>query len=263
MSTNTTIHQREKPTVCRETSNVLCVAVALAAVLAIFLLLSLAMELASPRLAQAETYVSTSEPAPLVLTGLQALAKGDLGKAALAFSDRLAEAPEDTTALTHLGLVMVKLGADRQATSCFVRASELEPKDPFPIVWLGLISLRQGKGTRAEAYFKQAAEVSPSLGTPHFYMGLMDARAGRDAQAAAHFRAALNADYGDPDAFYQLGRALLALGQADDAKTAFGKALALAPNHTHSLVALSWLEYTRKQGASVTESWRATIASSF
>jgi tetratricopeptide (TPR) repeat protein len=94
----------------------------------------------------------------------------------------------------------------------------------------------QLKDTEAEAAFKDAMTLNPSGAEPHLYLGKYWVDTGKTDQGIAELKRAVELDGTNPDALYELGRALPA---GADAVTALEKATRERTNHLEAWVRLA------------------------
>ena len=119
------------------------------------------------------TYVSPSDLARVRLqleAGLRAHREGDLQKAASAYRDALALAPEDADALNLLGAALLQLGDSNEAVSYLERAAHKQRNNPQVLGNLAQGYLTLHRHDDACAAFRKASRLEP--GQVQFQVGL-------------------------------------------------------------------------------------------
>jgi len=143
---------------------------------------------------------------------------------------------------------------------------ELRPQHHDALLWLGALHLDAGEDGRALVRLEQALEVAPEAIQPRLHLAALCHRRGDHARALGLLSVALRLEPGcvpghrlrarvaeaigdwrlaaqawgdvlehggeDADALYELARALMALDEPDDARSALAFAAELAPGDT-------------------------------
>jgi tetratricopeptide (TPR) repeat protein len=141
--------------------------------------------------------------APLLESGLDAEARGNLGEAIAAFRKAADLAPSDAVVFFRLGEAYMKKRDYAAAIPPLRRAAELRP-DSLPVHQL------LGFALLAEGY---ASEAIPHLEEVHEYaaLGIAQLQANHPAEAVQNLESALEKTPNDADLLYYLGRAASAL----------------------------------------------------
>ena len=149
---------------------------------------------------------------------------------------RVAEDPEDGTALRRLALVQLRLDKPGDAERHALRAVDASPFDPMALEMLGRIQLRNGKLLPALTAFDQALALEPEF----MAATLGHARAQQALEAPAKALKALRqATRRSPRHFaarYLQARLLLAMGRTAQAETAIQQARRTRPGHSGALL---------------------------
>ena len=114
-------------------------------------------------------------------------------------------------------LLHSRLDLDGAATAYTQRVA-IVPNDADAHFDLGEVLRAQEKLGAALAEYLAAALLNPASARPLAMVGLVHASSGRDAEAVRFLRRAVTIDASHLEARYALSRALLRLGQADDAR---------------------------------------------
>lgn len=131
----------------------------------------------------------------LLQQSLAAHQRGDLSQAEAGYREILAEQPDHIDVLSLLGVLLSSRGAQQEAISFALRATQLDPNAALMWVNLGNVYMQGNDFVNATVAFSKATQLAPDKA----------------------------------DAFYNMGNALRCLGKWDDAKTAYEKALAITP----------------------------------
>ncbi len=105
-------------------------------------------------------------------------------------------------------------------------------RDAVHLVNQGVRALEAGQSGTARRLFERALLAEPSNAAAHYHLGLVLLHDAHDPSAAVeHLKRATEARPDDPNALYQLGRALDALGKHDEAVRLYERVTALDPRH--------------------------------
>ncbi|MEZ5953843.1 MAG: sulfotransferase [Hyphomonas sp.] len=144
------------------------------------------------------------------LLGVMAADHGGHRKAIELFDRALAIDGQHSGALTQKARSLIARLERSQAVDMANRAAALQPEDPFTLVTLGVVFSRAGLHERAVPFYAAATAARPD----------------------------------DPAFHYNHGAALQFIGRMDEARKAYEACVALAPNNTWALSALTQI---RKQ----------------
>ena len=136
--------------------------------------------------------------------------------------------PQDEKAHSFIGQVYLARGQLAEAKSHFDEALRLNPNLAEAHNNLGVVLASQNRFDEAISHFQKAVQVQPSLGA-YYNLGLVSARQGRWSEAANYFKEALQWDPHSGDVHRNLGKALVQLGQRDEAVKHFEEADRLKP----------------------------------
>ncbi|MBI2385300.1 MAG: tetratricopeptide repeat protein [Elusimicrobia bacterium] len=138
-----------------------------------------------------------------------------------ALDKALALAPGDWELLCLRGTILAGRSEFDLALKDFDRSIELAPKSPRPFAGRSYLHTRLGDWNAALADLDRAAALSGAGAGSSLDRGLVLLSLGRAAEARAEFAKSPS----DPEARYQLGRALLAEGKTEEAREAIRAAL--------------------------------------
>jgi tetratricopeptide (TPR) repeat protein len=161
--------------------------------------------------------------------------QGDLDRAAMALGDAVAASPNFAEAHAALGSVLKARRDWPGAAAALRRAIGLTPDDPAPHFTLAQVQRSAGdeRGAAAElarANLLRQRQQSDQEATMWTAAGTQKLDRGDLAGALDLFRRASAVNGGYAPAHYQMGRALQALGRAEEAQQAFARAAALNPS---------------------------------
>jgi tetratricopeptide (TPR) repeat protein len=161
--------------------------------------------------------------------------QGDLDRAAMALRDAVAASPNFAEAHAALGSVLKARRDWPGAAAALRRAIGLTPDDPAPHFTLAQVQRSAGdeRGAAAElarANLLRQRQQSDQEATMWTAAGTQKLDRGDLAGALDLFRRASAVNGGYAPAHYQMGRALQALGRAEEAQQAFARAAALNPS---------------------------------
>jgi tetratricopeptide (TPR) repeat protein len=154
--------------------------------------------------------------------------------------------PGRIAAVTALMLVLTALSVAtarqtalwKDTRTLFTSTLALTGDNPVAHQCLGCAYLEDGKVEPAIAELNEALRISPTYQDAHANLGRALVIAGRTEEAIVHFRAALDGT-DKADIRHGLGDALDKLGRTDEAMREYEAALALEPDHYHTLVLLA------------------------
>ena len=127
------------------------------------------------------------------------------------------------------GLLAERRGELDKAASAFTRVTELAPGDYLGFLLLGQQRMTEQKYVEAQQALKQATALNPTNGGAQNQLGYASLQQGDTAAAIAAFEQYTRVSPQEPNAQDSLGEALLAAGRFKEAEAAFSKALELAP----------------------------------
>jgi tetratricopeptide (TPR) repeat protein len=143
----------------------------------------------------------------------------------------LAEAPDDTLALSNYASALSALGRHQEALQCLDRALALQPSYPDALSNRGNALTGLGRFDEALASYDRAIAARPNFALAYKNRGDTCKAMGRIDAALTCYDAALAIDVRYFDAHYGRGVVLQMLGRYGDALEACDRALALEPAH--------------------------------
>jgi Flp pilus assembly protein TadD len=162
--------------------------------------------------------------------GLEFLQKGQYDAAISEFRKALAMDPDDTTALSNLGVALTSAGRFDEAAAQFRKTIEVDPENFKAHGNLGVALARSGRFAEAIPALEKAVSLDPDDARTRSALGGALVNLGRLDDAMAHLRRALEINPDDTDAHNNLGGILARAGKFDESIPHFEKALAAEPN---------------------------------
>ncbi len=135
--------------------------------------------------------------------------------------------PHDATARADLGRLLVKAGPPGRALSHLEAARARAPEVAEHAYYLGAARLRLGDGAGGRPLIEEALGRDPRLGygEPHLRLADYYLEHGQTAEALVHLERFTELHASSVEGRYKLGRAYLATGQQDRARTALDDAV--------------------------------------
>lgn len=109
-------------------------------------------------------------------------------------------------------------------------ALELDPNDTEALSQMGILLCRQGDCESGVILLEDAARGEPSSSSAQFNLGIAYMGLERYQDAARHFRILVSLNPENADSWYRYGRALQAAGDLDNALEQYSRCLELDPN---------------------------------
>jgi len=211
-------------------------------------------------------FLRADEPNVLNSLGVCHGRLGQMERAADYFGRAVAVAPDDFMAHYNLGLALMNLGREDEAGPCLARSLELEPGHADTLFQLGALAQKQGNTNQALEHYRRAVARPECRPAVHCRLGQMLTASGQGAEAEAAFKEAVKhnprdtaalgglavlyldrganseialslarrAQQQEPDHPRHVGtvaRAMLALGQAQEASELLEEAVERFPDH--------------------------------
>jgi tetratricopeptide (TPR) repeat protein len=104
------------------------------------------------------------------------------------------------------------------------------PEDPNALYLSGTAYLRKTMLAEATTAFLKVTELSPKFAAAFYQLGVSYQRQGQPEKALVEYEKSIALDAGNPDLLYNAGLILFGLTRIDDALAYFEKALALRPD---------------------------------
>jgi competence ComEA-like helix-hairpin-helix protein len=188
----------------------------------------------------------TSDMNALTLRAYIAHRMNKLDDAVSLYQRILERDPENAEALLNLGVVEAAQGKLVEAAAHFRRAAPRAADKALAYKYLGLVQYDLGQFREAEESFNRSLGENPGDVVARFKMANAQFRLQRFAESARQLEAIRSSAGAFPELTALLGRALLASGQPERARTELERAVAAAPNDTILISALA--ETYRKVG---------------
>jgi tetratricopeptide (TPR) repeat protein len=147
------------------------------------------------------------------------------------FKQVVSARPQDSAALTNLGLALVQTGDAKGAIVFYLRALALNAQNATLLQDLGVAYLQQSDLDHAIEQFRAGLLVEPDNSHLHYDLGLALKLKDNPTAAVPEFQRAEELDPKLPDPPYTLGVLYLQLGRFADSQVELEKATALRPDN--------------------------------
>lgn len=156
---------------------------------------------------------------------------GHLDEAIRRYRDILAHRPDQSFALSHLGLALCQAERMDEAIPCLRLAIEAAPDNAKAHLYLGLALKQLGQLEAAAESYRRVTELEPGDHLAYNYLGNTLGDLGRHEDAVACFRRAIDLGSDLVQTHTNLANSLHALGQYPAAAAEFERALVLNPDN--------------------------------
>ncbi|HOX29486.1 MAG TPA: tetratricopeptide repeat protein, partial [bacterium] len=147
------------------------------------------------------------------------------------FRKLMAYRTNDADVFVNLGRIFERSGKADHARTCYGKALELNPASPEALCRNGFILGKyQGKYSEAAEMFRRAIEIFPDYAEAHKGVAVCLHHKGDYDLAVSHLEKAISLEPNNPVLHNHLGIMLLKTGNEKRADVEFGKALALNPD---------------------------------
>ena len=151
------------------------------------------------------------------IDGVSLFEKGNYAEARKVLSDAVAEAPDDPRSQFFLGRTYLASEEAALALPHLQKAARLEPNNAVYHFWLGVNYWALLDLDRELAEYDRALAIDPSLLPAHVYAGHNQLDRGQWEAALGHYLAVLQKLPEHPEALFNAGVALQALGRQEEA----------------------------------------------
>jgi len=191
----------------------------------------------------------------LIFQGSDYQYRGELDKAAQAFTQALRLEPDNEFALNKLAINHVKQEKFEQARPLFEKVLRLSPDNTFARLWVGLLHLKENKTPKAFEEFERILAMDPDNANAYYFIGVIYAVEHNPQKAVEFLRKAQKTSSDDPETHFRLANAFLSMDMAVNAELEFQRTLKLYPKHTKALNGLGWLFFNRGDKSLALDSW--------
>ncbi len=164
--------------------------------------------------------------------------------------DAVAHAPDNARAHDNLAATMFYHDPPRlaEAKSLYERAIVLDSSYVHAYTGLASVAVNEGRLTDAEGILRRALTINPGYSDAVAHLGQLYLRMKQPVRAVPYL-SQFAAAYPSDNAYLELGRAQLRIGQLDSARISLMAALARNPNRTDAMHYLGGLLAERGDGA--------------
>ncbi|MDY7001789.1 MAG: tetratricopeptide repeat protein [Thermodesulfobacteriota bacterium] len=191
----------------------------------------------------------------LIFQGSDYQYRGELEKAAQAFTQALRLEPDNEFALNKLAVNYVKQEKFDQAGPLFEKVVRLSPDNTFARLWIGLLHLKENNTQKAFEEFERILSMDPENANAYYFTGVIYAVEHNPQKAVEFLRKAQKTSSDDPETHFRLANAFLGMDMAVNAELEFKRTLGLYPKHTKALNGLGWLFFNQGQKSLALDSW--------
>jgi putative PEP-CTERM system TPR-repeat lipoprotein len=196
----------------------------------------------------------TGDSSVLALMGEANLQAGDRAAGLLYFERALAANPGDRPLKMQLATAYVTTGNFEHAIDLLTQMPETEAGASGRDLLLVLAYLRKGEGRIALQQARDFAVRRPADPAAHSLLGSVYMTLGEKDNARAHFEKALQLRPDNSAVLIHLGRLALLEGKQDEARSRFERVVTLRSNNTEAMLALAHLAASSNDKAGV-EQW--------
>jgi len=154
---------------------------------------------------------------------------GQLDEAIHCYGKVLDVQPENTAALSNLGVALRIQGRQDEAIASFRKVLAINPADADAHYNLGNTLKGQGKLNEAVSSYRQAITIKPDFAQSHYNLGNALKEQGELDHAISSYRQAIAIKPDDARTHYNLGKALKDKGKLDEAVASYRQAIAIEP----------------------------------
>jgi len=164
-----------------------------------------------------------------LVMGKDALYKDGKPQEAIEYFDKtIRMMPNHITAWFSKGMAYKKLGAYRNATTCFLRVVEIDPQNGHAYYEMAHILEKTGNNNEAIRCYLETIRCDPSHTEAMYKVGTLLMEGGDYKNAIAYFDRVLDREPDSSVAWFAKGKALHKRGQQKDAERCFERASRLA-----------------------------------
>lgn len=160
---------------------------------------------------------------------------GQIGPARKAYNDALKSSPHDSELLQEAGFMEIEAGDLASAARYMAQAVELTPNSADAQMNLGEIHRLLGNKAEALLHFDKVIELTPQDGDAHHALAELHVGQGAWKKAKEHITLARQLVPDEPEILNLYGIISENLGKIEDARTAFLRAIEIAPGFTDPL----------------------------
>lgn len=175
------------------------------------------------------------------LTGAHYLQQEEYDKGIVSLKQQLAESPGDASANYYLGRMYMAKKEPKVALPYLERAAQLDPESAEYAFWVGVANWALLDFDAERQAYMRAIELDGRHISAHLYLGHNYLDRGEWEKALARYDRVLELDEYNPEALYNRGEALYALGRTDEAVKAWQEFLEAYPDGTLAFRAADWL----------------------
>lgn len=184
-----------------------------------------------------------------VRAGDECLKVGDYEGAVSAYREALQRNPENTNALTNLGVTLIRQKLYDEAQVHLAKAAELRPNDPVALRNLGDVLVHLGRRAEAIAAYRRTLRLDPGITEARTNLATLLLMMGHLDEAVAEYTEGVRRDPENAFAHYCLARALARQKDDKGAIAAYRRAIALKPDYAEALAGLARVLATSREPA--------------
>ncbi|MFC1699992.1 tetratricopeptide repeat protein [Candidatus Omnitrophota bacterium] len=166
--------------------------------------------------------------------GLLYLQAGKSNQALALFERAVAIDPRYPEAYNNLGVAQEHQGQLDQARQAYQTAAQIDSDYADAYYNLAILEVTTGRTEQAVTLFEQAIAVNPKHASAYYNLGIVYKNSARPIEAIAMFEKSI-AIQPQADAYNSLGEVYAALGEREQARVQFKRALELQPDYQKAL----------------------------
>jgi Tfp pilus assembly protein PilF len=155
----------------------------------------------------------------------RAFSKGRYAAAEQLYRSLLDVKPDHFPALVNLGVILVKRNLVDEAITHLKYATTIDPKSAPATFMLGIAHYRAGHDKEALDALKKTVQIQPDNAMAFLYMGNIEGTTGRPQEAVNYYKKAISINSDMADAHYNLACTLVRMGQLEQARAAYDRAM--------------------------------------
>jgi protein O-GlcNAc transferase len=169
-----------------------------------------------------------------LLRGISFHQSGQLDQAIQWYKKSLESNPENSIALSNIGLALTNLGKLDEAVTNLKKAISIKPSSAESYNNLGIALNEQGKFAEALNIYQKAISLKPDYAQAHNNLGIVFENQGKPNEAIICYQKAISIKPDYAQAYSNFGNALKDQGKFDEALDSYQKAITIKPDYAQA-----------------------------